>query len=154
MKRHFRHFYRIAFALLFGLVLASAQPTSQVHPNPDCQFYFTLTAASTQLPSGNGFDNRTQGCTTWSVVYFNSGFSGVSVLLQSAPNNAGSAGAWGTGFAVQQNVLTGSNPATNTTGGYLWISGQGAFVRVQLTSATGTGVVTGAAFGWRIPSAQ
>ncbi len=137
--------------MFFANVPASSQ--TQVHPNPDCQFYFTFSTTSGALPAGSGFDNRQQGCNTWSVVYFNSGFSPVSLLLQTAPNNAGVAGTWGTGFPVQQAILTGSNPQTSTTGGFLWITGMNAWVRVQLT-ATGSGIVTGAAFGWRIPSAQ
>jgi hypothetical protein len=137
----------------FLLLPARGQVTSQVHENPDCQFYFTFTAASGSLPAGNGFDNRQQGCNTWSIVYFNYNFSPVSLTFQSAANNAGSAGTWGTGFPVQQTIVAGSNPQTSTAGGYLWISGTNAFVRVTM-SATGTGNVTGAAFGWRIPNAQ
>ncbi len=144
----------LALAIVVLCSFPPAHAQTQVHENPDCQFFFTFTAATTNLPSGNGFDNRQQGCKTWSIVYFNSGFSAVSVLFQSAPNNNGTAGSWGTGFPVQQTVVTGSNPGTNTTGGFLWIVGQNAFTRVQLTSATGSGVVTGAAFGWRIPNAQ
>lgn len=126
---------------------------SQVQTTPDCQFFFTFTATGA-LPSGNGFDQRQQGCNVWSITYFNSGFSAVDVTFQSAANNAGVPGTWGTGFPIQQSIVTGSNPASNTTGGFLWIKGQNAFTRVQLTSKTGTGVVTGSAFGWRIPSAQ
>ena len=92
----------LAIVVLFSFPPAHAQ--TQVHEYPDCQFFFTFTAATTNLPSGNGFDNRQQGCKTWSIVYFNSGFSAVSVLFQSAPNNNGTAGSWGTGFPVQQTV--------------------------------------------------
>lgn len=146
----------LTLAILFFLSFlpVKAQTTQQVAVNPDCQFFFTVSAAGAQvLPTGNGFDNRQQGCNTWSLVYSNYNFSPVSVTLQTAANNAGTAGTWGTGFPVQQTVIAGSNPASNTTGGYLWISGQNAFVRVSI-NGTGTGIVTGAAFGWRIPSAQ
>ena len=82
---------------LFALLSASlfGQPLQQVHPNPDCQIYFTLTASGTFSAAQ---DNRQNGCTTWSLVYSNSGFSAVSVVLQSAPNNAGVAGSYSTGF--------------------------------------------------------
>ncbi len=130
----------------------SAQP-QQVLPNPDCQFYFTLTTSGTFLPTGNGFDNRQQGCTVWNFSYVNSGFSGLTVTLQSAANNAGSAGSWGTGFAVQQSTISGSNAATNTTAGFWWAEGTNAFVRVILSGTTGSGVVNGAVFGWRQPGA-
>src|ERR1700689_5639001 len=144
-------------ACLFSLTLlppqsAHAQPVQQVHPNPDCQFFFTLTAAGS-LPAGNGFDNRQQGCTSWNFSYVNSGFSGLTITVQSAANKAGNAGSWGTGFAVQQTTVSGSNAATNTTGGFWWVQGTNAFVRVTLSGVTGSGVVTGSVYGWRIPNA-
>ena len=143
----------LAMLLAGCLSYSPAQGTTQVHENPDCQFYFNFTATGA-APANDGFDNRQTGCNTWSIVYFNSGFSAVSVTFQTAANNAGHASTWGTGFPVQQSIVAGANPASNTTGGFLWIVGQNAWTRVQLTSATGTGVVTGAAFGWRIPNAQ
>src|SRR3984957_1319883 len=85
------------FLATFAPQSLHSQP-QQVHPNPDCQFFFTLTAANQFLPAGNGFDNRQQGCTSWNFNYINSGFSGLTVTLQSAANNNGAAGSWGTGF--------------------------------------------------------
>ena len=126
--------------------------TQIVHPNPDCQFFVSITTAGSVAPS-TPFDNRQQGCNTWSFVYFSSGFSAVSVALETAANNNGVAGSFSTGFPVQQSVIAGSNPASDTTGGYLWVKGINAWVRVKLTSATGTGVINGALFGWRIPNA-
>jgi len=126
--------------------------TQIVHPNPDCQFFVTITTAGSVAPS-TPFDNRQQGCNTWSFVYFSSGFSAVSVALETAANNNGVAGSFSTGFPVQQSVIAGSNPASDTTGGYLWVKGINAWVRVKLSSATGTGVINGALFGWRIPNA-
>jgi hypothetical protein len=148
-------------AAVIGFTLLDPRPTPRLHAQvqtqvqnlPDCLFPFNLTAVG-QLPAGNGFDNRKQGCTVWSVVYFSSGFSAVSVTFQSAADNNGAAGSWGTGFPVQQTVLAGSNPASSTTGGFLWIEGTNAFVRMQLSSKTGTGNIQGAAFGWAIPNAQ
>ena len=129
-----------------------AQPVQQVHANPDCQFFFTLSTASS-LPTGSGFDNRQQGCTTWAMSYVNSGFTGLTVTLQSAPNNAGSAGTFAAGFPVQQTSISGSNAITDTTGGFWWVQGTNAFVRVNLSGLSGSGVVNGAVYGWRIPNA-
>ena len=144
----------LAIALPLGifadLAPLSAQ-TTQVHNNPDCQFFFSASiAGTTSLPAGNGFDNRQQGCTVWSVSYTNSGFSPVSIILQS--QGADMSG-FGSGFPVQQTIINGSNPQTNTIGGFLELIGINGFVRVQI-AATGTGVVKGAVFGWRIPNAQ
>ena len=152
-----RHALRIALMtaaiLIFFSQCGHAQPLQQVHGNPDCQIYFSFTSAGTLSGTSPVQDNRQQGCTTWSLVYLNSGFSPVSVTLQSAANNAGAPGSYGTGFPVQQTVVAGSNPASNTTGGYLWIVGTNAWVRVAVTG-TGGGTVTGCLFGWRIPNAQ
>jgi hypothetical protein len=129
-----------------------SQPTTQVHPNPDCQFYFTLTAAGS-LPAGSGFDNRQQGCTTWTVNYVSSGFTGLTVTLQSAANVNGAAGAFSAGFPIQENTLSGSNAMTSTTGGFWWVQGTNAWVNVNLSGLSGSGVVNGSVFGWRIPGA-
>jgi len=131
---------RVALLSLAWLVMlhsGRSQSVTQAHPNPDCQNFFSLTV---------------NGAASWSIVYTNSGFSPVSVLLQSAQNNAGVPASFGTGF-TQQTIITGSNPQTDTTAGYLWVTGTNAFVRVQLT-ATGSGIVQGSIFGWRIPNAQ
>jgi hypothetical protein len=147
-------FLRISFwlaALLWaGHFPAHSQSVQQVHPQPDCQIFFTMTANG--AVSGQ-VDNRQQGCNTWSVVYNNSGFSAASVLLQSAANNAGVPATFGTGFPVQQTIVTGTNPMTSTVAGYLWVVGINAFVRVKITT-TGSGVINGCLLGWRIPNAQ
>ena len=115
------------FASFLFPTLLRSQPLQQVHPAPDCQFFFTLTAAGS-LPVANGFDNRQQGCTTWSMSYVNSGFSGLTVTVQSAPNNNGNAGSWVAGFPIQETTVSGSNAATSATGGFWWVQGTNAFV--------------------------
>jgi hypothetical protein len=140
------------FASFLFPPFARSQPTTQVHPNPDCQFYFTLTATGS-LPAGSGFDNRQQGCTTWTVNYVNSGFTGLTVTLQSAANVNGAAGAFSAGFPIQENSLSGSNAMTSTTGGFWWVQGTNAWVNVNLSGLSGSGVVNGSVFGWRIPGA-
>ncbi len=142
-----------AALLILSARCGQAQPLQQVHGNPDCQIYFSFTSATTITGTSPLQDNRQQGCTTWSLVYLNVGYSPVSVTLQSAANNAGHPGSFSTGFPVQQTVIAGANPASNTTGGYLWIVGTNAWVHVTVTG-TGAGTVTGALFGWRIPNAQ
>ena len=147
--------YHLFLGLILSALALRAQPVTQVLPQPDCQFFFTFTAAGQFLPANGAAtsDNRQQGCTSWNMSYVSSGFSAVSVTLQSAANNAGAPSTFGTGFPVQQAIVAGSNPGTNTTGGYLWVQGTNAWVRVTLASATGSGVVNGAVFGWRIPNA-
>ena len=142
-----------ATALLFTAFLATAQ-TQQVHPNPDCQFFFTVSAGTPILPAGNGFDNRQQGCTTWNFSYANGGLTGLTITLETAAaTGSGTAGSFTAGFQVQGSTISGTNAATNTTAGFWWARGYAPFVRVHLTGITGSGAVNGAVFGWRKPNA-
>ena len=135
---------------LFVIAALHAQPVQQVLPNPDCQVFFALTTSG---QASGVINNLQQGCTTWEMAYTVSGFSPVSVLLQSAANNgSGGPATFGTGFPVQQTILSGTNPGTSTTAGFLWVQGVNAFARVLMTG-TGPGIVQGALFGWRIPNA-
>ena len=119
---------------------------------PDCSIFFSFTAAGRTQPSG-GFDNRQAGCTTWTISYSISGFSSITIALQGAPNNAGAPGSWAT--YPNQTLITGSNPNTITSGAdFLRLYGYNPWVRIALTAATGSGVVTGSAFGYRSPAAS
>ena len=142
--------------ILFLALPLAAQPTTYVLSQPDCQIFFHFTAAGQTSPTSPnaGLDNRTAGCTTWNVSYVSSGFTAVNVVLQSAANNNGAPATYNNGFPVQQVVLSGVNPMLNTTAGFVWITGYNAWVQMLLFSKTGTGVVDGAAYGWRIPSAS
>jgi hypothetical protein len=139
---------------LFISVRATAQPQTNVLPVPDCAFFFHFTAALQTSPTSPnaGFDNRTSGCTTWSVSYANSGFTVLSLRFESAANVAGVPGAYG---AFVGTIITGVNPNTNTTGASTFFS-TGPFapwVQMKLTSVTGAGIIDGAVYGYRIPSA-
>ena len=144
-------------ALILMAAPAMAQTTSNVIPQPDCIVFFHFTAANQYAPTSpnNGLDNRTQGCTAWSLAVGSSGFTGFTVALQSAPNAAGSPGTYVT--YLNQNVSAGANPVVGVAAGaagYAWLSGYNPWVRVQATSVTGSGVIDGALFGWRNPSAS
>jgi hypothetical protein len=145
------------FVLLACLSIGTlaAQPTTYVLSQPDCLIFFTFTAAGQTSPTSPNFglDNRTTGCDVWNMTASVSGFGAISLALQSAPNVAGAPGAYTNGMQVQQTVLSGSNPITSTTGGFVWMIGYGPWVQATLASATGSGVVNGAVYGWRIPSA-
>jgi hypothetical protein len=131
-----------------ALLAQSASTTVQ----PDCMIVFNFTAvANSPTSPNNGLDNRTLGCTTWQVSYSNSGFSAISLVLQSATDSSGSPGTYGN---FSGTTLTGSNPNTSTTQAYSQFTGANPWVRVRLASVTGSGVVSGAAYGWRIPSAN
>ena len=117
---------------------------------PDCILPLgLLTTASTNV---GPFDNRTTGCNTWAIDYTSFGFTVLSLVVQTAPNATGNVpGSWSTFTAV-----TGINPNTATTQAATTFGGTTSYfpwLRVQLTSVTGTGSVTGVLYGWKIPAA-
>lgn len=135
-------FRYLLLLLALSLPLWSQQGTYNAIQAPDCQIFV-------YLPSGTSttvvFDNRTAGCTDWAVTYNSSGYSAVSFLFQSAPNNAGSPGTWG---AYGGTTVTGSNPMTATTQTSSTFSGYQPWLRASVT-LTGSGIVQGAVYGWR-----
>jgi hypothetical protein len=113
-------------------------------PAPDCIASFTLSAAGSQT----GFTN--QGCIFWTMTYRNFGFTGLSLTLQQAPDANNAPGTWKTFTGTGE---VGSNPSTSITGAYYTIIASdtdlAAWVRVNLSGLTGTGFVTGYAFGYK-----
>lgn len=119
-------------ALLLGSLLAAPLAAQQ------CVVSFTLTAAG----NSGVFNNLTKGCTNWTVTYNSTGFTGLSLTVQTAPNNSGSPGTWSTFTAA-----SGSNPSTAITQASATFSGYFPFLRVNLSGLTGTGTVTGLLYG-------
>jgi hypothetical protein len=111
---------------------------------PDCSipFYFTGTGRAPSV----GYDNRASACTTWSLVYYVEGFSVVSIEVDSAPSVAGAAGTWASWAG---SISSGSLPLTSTTSGQITVYKYFPWVSVNLTTATGTGAVSGQLVGWR-----
>ena len=129
--------------LIFLALPLFAQP-GPVSIRPDCFQFFTFTATG----NSNVFDNRQAGCPYWTIVYTSNGFSAVSLVLQVAPDAGGTPGTWATYTAT-----TGSNPLTATTQGNSLFNGPYfPWLRAQLTTATGTGSVSGIFYGWRTPA--
>jgi hypothetical protein len=147
--------FRLSLLLLAGS-LAWSQP-AQVLPQPDCVIFFHFTATGQTSPTAPnaGYDNRSQGCITWALSANSVTFTAATVALQSAPNTAGGvAGTWVT-FA-NATAITNTNPVTvaaSPAQGFFTLLGYNPWVRVLLTVSSGpaSGVVNGAAFGWRAP---
>jgi hypothetical protein len=89
-------------------------------------------------------DNLGTLCNSFTIEYSNFGFSALSLLVQSAPDNGGVPGTWVT-FAGT--VVTGSNPNTGLVTGTTTFTGFYRWVRVTLSSVTGTGTISGAIYG-------
>lgn len=131
----------IILALTLCCNLAAQVPQTRV--TPDCgPISFSLTATGTV----QGPDNAGNGCVTWVVVYSSSGFSALSLALQSADDSSGSPGTWGTFSGTTD---TGVNPNTAITQAYTQVTGYNRFIRINLTSVTGAGRVTGMYYGWK-----
>lgn len=124
----------IALVLLgIGQGVATAQ--SQIVKLPNCAASFSFTDTATRQ-----FDNRQSGCTLWTMTYASNGFSVLSIVFQSAPDNNGVPGSWST-FAGT--VVSGANPMTAITQAGLVVTGYYPWVRVNLSAVTGTGTVKG-----------
>jgi hypothetical protein len=118
----------------------NAQGNVQVQP--DCIVNFQFTAVGTQQ-----FGNLAlTGCQVWYLTYSSTGFSALSLAVQDAPDNGGVPGSWVNWAGT---VVSGSNPNTATTSAATALTGFYPWVRVNLTSATGTGRVSGTLYGWK-----
>jgi len=99
-------------------------------------------------------DNRVKMCSLWVVTYNSTGFSALSIQLDTANDVSGSAGT----FALSTGtVLEGANPSTavncqTTSNCQFIINGYAPWVRLNFTSKTGTGTLTALAFGTTAPS--
>ena len=143
--------------LLYLLLLLPIAALAQTKVVPDCVITFSFTTTGNTPNTGtcagpNGAPSQ-NGISSWILVYYSTGFSGISIVLQSAPDNAGVPGSWGTFggtvlTSVQYPGSSGVNPNTATTSAFTGFAGYYPWMRVSLTSITGTGKVTGALYGY------
>lgn len=139
-------------AVVFVVAVLSAVSlrcqTQKVTTEPDCIQSFYFTAAGTQvLP-----DNSGPQCGLWTLNYTASGFTGLSLRLDSAPDVSNAPGTF-VSWAGTLLSSSGTNPQTSLTGsGATPILALGYFrwVQVNLVSNTGTGYVTGTLYGYKI----
>ena len=122
--------------------------------SPDCTIPFSFSAASAPLnaPSTSPYySNKAKQCGTW-VISFQAPttVTAISLALQSASDAGGNPGTFGT---FSGTAVAGTNPFGNSDlpNAFAVVQGNPAYVRVHLTSATGTGTITGFAYGWIIP---
>ena len=133
--------------LLFFLVLAFPLFSQQ----PDCSIPFQFTATGRQPTTGYNAGSLQTGCVGWILTYYATGFSGVSVRLDSADDSSGNPGSWGafSGTALSASGCTTANPQTATGHGCLMITGANPWVSINVTSVSGSGTITGYAYGCR-----
>ncbi len=138
---------RLIIALWFTLTIMYAQQPTPVTPTAKCVIPFTFTTSGTHMPSTTGYDNRQTGCDTWTLQYSSTGFSVVSLLVESAPalsNNP--PGTPNTYVTFAGSVSSGINPNTAITQAESTFSGFYPWMRITLT-ATGVGRVVGVLIG-------
>jgi hypothetical protein len=152
---------RIALVLLVATAAMAQQKLPVQSLQEDCGVTFQFTAASSgaQAPGtvtagSTGttavIDNTTAGCLDWLVTYSTtSTVTGISLHFQTAANVAGVPGTW----ADYPGTLTsGINPNTAATSPWAITDATGSkfpFLRMNLTSLTGTGTVQGKLYGWK-----
>jgi hypothetical protein len=142
--------------LLYGALVASAQATGNTTLQPDIIIPFTFVAAGVSFPAtpvNNGpGDNRQRGASAWTMKYQCSGFTGVSMQVDSGASTSTTV----TFGAFAGTIKTGhTNPVVNDTGGETQMTnGTAAISWVRVTiAATGAGTCTGVLYGWRNTSA-
>jgi hypothetical protein len=129
--------------LAIGLSALPVLAQSSFKLVPDCLATFSFNATGPYTTFVNS-----QGCVSWTLVYSSTGFSALSLVFQSAPGTS-SPGTWVTYAGT---LATGANPNTNTVGAVsTFTNGTVAtpFLRVDLTSVSGSGVIQGMFYGWR-----
>lgn len=134
-------------SLVGAVALIAGAAAAQNVTKPDCIIDVTLTAAGQSAGGVGTCGNNINGVYEWRFNYKSTGFTALSVEVQSAPDNAGAPGTW-VPFA---GTVTGSNPNTATTQASSDFVGFYPWVRVFLTSKTGTGTITGQLYGCRQP---
>lgn len=126
--------YNIAYEILARKPI----PVHAQSPVP-CSVNGTFSATGTSTV----IDNRRNGCYQLRLQYTSTGFSALSIQVEWAPDNNGGivpTSGWAafTGTAVSD----GTNPATNTSAALIGVHATGAWLRVNLVSKTGSGVLT------------
>ena len=142
--------------LIYALFLLAGLAAAQTKVTPDCVIPFSFTTSGSTGNSTCGAPNGApngNGIASWIVVYYNTGFSGLSVTVQSAADNSGVPGTYGTfaGTVLTSSQYPGSsgvNPNTATTSAFTGLAGYYPWMRVTLSGLTGSGKVTGALYGF------
>ena len=151
---------KLVLVLLISLPLMAQQKQPVSSMQEDCGVIFSFTTASsgaqasgTVTAGSTGttavIDNTQTGCLDWLVTYSTqSTVSALSLHLQTADNNAGVPGTWAD---YPGTLTTGINPNTAISP---WATTEATgsafpFVRMNLTSKTGAGSVTGKLYGWK-----
>lgn len=95
--------------------------------------------------------NNSVACNSWSFSYTSTGFSALSISLQSAPATLDPVTP-GTFVTFAGTTVSGSNPSTATSTSTYLATGVFPWIRVNLGSITGTGTLVVNLYGWLGPN--
>lgn len=144
MSQHMKKL--LLFALLSSSRLLAQATGNSIAPDVGFDFGPLSATGSVQLP----YSVEGLGIRYWNFEYKSTGFSVVSLQLEGAPD---SSGAPGTFVIMPGTVYAGTNPATSSTGGFMGMyvleSNTAVWVRLHVTSLTGTGSIHGRVYGYR-----
>jgi hypothetical protein len=144
-ERRYKGLYGTVALLFLLSILPAYSQVTKTQNQPDCSTSFTLTAAAQDSPIINNL-NLVGPCVAWTMSYSSTGFSALSLVIQDAPDAAGAPGTFVT-FAGAVN--TGINPNTAITSATTELTGYYPWMKVHLTSVTGSGKITGTLYGWK-----
>jgi hypothetical protein len=129
--------------LVLSLITITAclgQQQPPVTPTPPCVIPFFMAqgggGAQSPVPLA-GFDNRQSGCTNWDITYTSTGYTAVTLTVESAPTSDNTApGTVGTWVTFAGTVVSGINPNTSITQAETTLTGYFPWIRVHLTAST------------------
>lgn len=133
--------------------LSAQQGQTPVTPLAKCIVPFLINSTGTGStghfqPSTTGYDNRQTGCSNWSIVYSSTGYTVISLVLQSAPALSNTApGTPGTYVTFAGTVVTGINGNTSITQASSTFAGFYPWIRIDAATLTGSGTVVGVLIG-------
>jgi hypothetical protein len=116
---------------------------------------FTFTSATTGTAIANS--NSVTPCAAWRVTYNSTGFSALSIRIETSPDNSTWSAVPNTlcSSAVQPPcVIDGANPSTATDNTTFAVRAYGRYVRLNVTTVTGSGTITARLFGYKGLSAN
>lgn len=143
---------RILFTILTVCMLAiGGWAQSPTRILPDCKMEFNFDGTT---PSGRSaqIDNRISGCTDWSLTYYSTGFSALSIQPEFASDSGGQPGAFTIWPIASVATLNATAAMTTTTESQESFGAFHPWVTVNLTTSTGTGRIAGVLYGWRNPA--
>lgn len=117
-------------------------PYLAAQSSPACTQRGSLTTAThyTALPNNTGNPN----CNSWALTWSTQGFSAVTIQFEGSDNNT----SWAA-FSGSSTVVVGTNPSSTLSGTIVvQASSTNAYVRVNVTSVTGTGAVNFQLYGY------